>query len=166
MRCSLSRGRRSGHKLTSRPFLSYALTPDHRYPQEGGSPTIAGYSAANVVQVKVNDLQRVGRIIDNAKRAGANTIQSLHFTLKDEQTLRAQALVEAATRARHKVEVIASALGLKIVRVLAVEESGADWPISPRPLMEARVAMALPPPVEPGSIEVTTQVTLTVEVAP
>jgi uncharacterized protein YggE len=147
---------------------SYSLTPMYHYPKEGGTPTITGYSATNVLQVKTNDLTQVGKIIDTAAQSSANRIQSLQFTLKDEQAVYIQALREAIAKARAKGEAIASALGLKIVRVLRVEEGGQ----LPRPVyategMQMRAAAApVQTPVEPGTIEVRATVTLTVEIAP
>ena len=146
---------------------SYSLTPMYHYPKEGGTPTITGYSATNVIQVKTNELTQVGKIIDTAAQSSANRIQSLQFTLKDEQAVYIQALREAVAKARAKAEAIASALGLKIVRVLSVEEGG---PLS-RPVyaegMQTRAAAApVQTPVEPGTIEVRATVTLTVEIAP
>jgi len=146
--------------------ISYSLTPNYRYPKEGGNPTITGYTASNVVQVKLNDLTEVGKVIDAATQSGANQIQRLQFTLKDELAARSQALREAATRARAKAEALASSLGLRIQRVLRVEESS---PGMVRPVMAEMRAMsdvaAAPPPVEPGTIEVRATVELTVEIA-
>jgi uncharacterized protein YggE len=145
---------------------SYSLTPVYHYPKEGGTPMITGYSATNVIQVKTSELTQVGKIIDTATQSSANRIQSLQFILKDEQAVYIQALREAVTKARAKAEAIASALGLKTVRVLSVEEGG---PLE-RPLyaegMQARAAAPVQTPVEPGTIEVRARVTLTVEIVP
>jgi uncharacterized protein YggE len=145
---------------------SYALTPIYHYPKEGGSPTITGYSATNVIQLKTTDLTQVGKIIDTAAQSSANRIQSLQFTLKDEQAAHLQALREAIAKARAKAEAMASALGLKIVRVLSVEEGGP--PVRPvyAAAMQARAAAPVQTPVEPGTIEVRATVTLSVEIAP
>jgi len=146
--------------------ISYSLTPNYRYPKEGGNPTITGYTASNVVQVKLNDLTQVGKVIDAATQSGANQIQRLQFTLKDELAARSQALREAATRARAKADALASSLGLRIQRVLRVEEGA---PVMIRPVMAEMRAMSevapAPTPVEPGAIEVRATVELTVEIA-
>lgn len=146
--------------------VGYSLTPVYHYPKEGGTPTISGYAATNVIQVKTGELTQVGKIIDTAAQSSANRIQSLHFTLKDEQAVYLQALREAVAKARAKAEAMAAALGLKVVRVLRAEEGGAQ----PRPVYAAGVqARAAPPvqtPVEPGTIEVRATSTLTVEIAP
>ena len=147
--------------------LSYSLTPNYRYPKEGGQPTISGYTASNVVEVKTGDLPQVGKLIDVAIQAGANTVQSLRFTLKDEQPVLSQALRQAAVKAKSKAEALASALGVKIVGVLEVVEGG--QPIRPvfaeAMTMRASAESAPPTPVEPGTLEVRASVTLTVEIA-
>jgi uncharacterized protein YggE len=149
--------------------IGYSVSPNYRYPKEGGQPTISGYTASNIVQVKTMNLAQVGKLIDLATQSGANNIQSLRFVLKDDSVARAQALREASTKARAKAETIASALGLKIQKVLRVEEGGSTI----RPAFEmgsgdgmALRAQAAPTPIETGSIEVRAMITLTVEVVP
>jgi len=147
--------------------VGYSLSPSYRYPKEGGQPTISGYTASNVVQVRIADLDRVGKVIDIATQSGANTVGSLRFTLKDEEAVLSQALREAAIQARAKADALASALKLRILRVLQVDEGG--QPV--RPIFVEAATMrgrseAAPTPVEPGSVEVRATVTLTVEIAP
>jgi uncharacterized protein YggE len=145
--------------------VGYSLEPDYRYPKEGGQPTIAGYTARNVVEVTTGDLAAVGKIIDAATASGANTIQSLQFLLKNDQAARAEALQEATVRARAGAEAIASALGVKILGVLAAEE-GAEQRVRPTPMPMARMAaMTAPTPVAPGAIDIQATVTLTVEIS-
>ncbi len=145
----------------------YSVNPNYRYPKEGGSPTITGYTATNIIQVKINDLSLVGKAIDTATRSGANKIQRLEFTLKDERAAQIQALREAATKAKEKAEAIAAALKVRIVRILFVEEGGIA--VTPRVFQQAAAmragAPAAPTPVEPGNIEVRATVTLTAEIA-
>jgi len=112
--------------------ISYALDPAYRYPREGGQPSITGYTARNVIEVSTDDLAQAGTIIDAATRSGANTIQSLQFTLKNDREAHAQALREATLRARADADAIAAALGVKILAVLSAEEGGVS---PPRPIM-------------------------------
>lgn len=142
--------------------ISYSVTPNYRYPKEGGEPTIAGYTATNIVRLTLDDLTKVGSAIDTATRGGSNRIQNLRFMLKNEDPVRAQALREAAIKARANAQALASALELRIVRVLSVTEGGS--PVVPvRDVAFAR-AEAAATPIEPGTIEVNASVVLTVEV--
>jgi uncharacterized protein len=143
--------------------ISYNVTPNYRYPKEGGEPTISGYTATNIVRVTLDDLTKVGNVIDTASDAGSNRIQNLRFMLRDEGPVQAQALREAAVKARAKSQALASALGLNVVRILSVSESGG--PVVPvREIAFAR-AQDTSTPIEPGTIEVHVSVELTVEVS-
>ncbi|MFN2411723.1 MAG: SIMPL domain-containing protein [Pyrinomonadaceae bacterium] len=144
--------------------ISYSLTPNYRYPQTGGEPTITGYTATNIVRVTLDDLARVGNVIDTATEAGANRIQSLRFTLRDEKPVQAQALRDAALAARRKADALAAALNVKVVRVLSAVESGS--PVVPMRDVAFARAEAASTPIEPGTIEIRASVTLTVQIAP
>jgi uncharacterized protein YggE len=147
--------------------LSYSLSPNYRYPKEGGEPTISGYTASNTIQVKTGDLPQVGKLIDAATQSGANSVQSLRFTLKDEQAALSQALREAALKARAKADALASALKVRIVRVVQVDEGGQPMRPMFAEAMMARTAVEskAPTPVEPGTVEVQAMVSLIVEIA-
>ncbi len=141
---------------------SYTLSPNYRYPREGGEPSITGYTATNIVRVTIDDLDQVGKAIDAATQAGANRIQTLRFTLKDERSVQAQALREAAANARRKADALAAALSLTIVRVLSVVESSPTvFPVHDVAFARAEAAQT---PILPGNIEVRATVTLAVEV--
>ncbi|HVH82779.1 MAG TPA: SIMPL domain-containing protein, partial [Steroidobacteraceae bacterium] len=146
-----------------------SLSPNYQYHTSGGEPTITGYTALNVVEVTLDDLARIGDVIDAATRAGANRVQGIQFTVRDQDAVRAQALREAATRAHAEAEVLAGALNLRILRVLSVEESSPQIvPVRPR-LAVARAAAStaeVPTPVEAGTLDVSANVALTVEVGP
>jgi len=141
--------------------ISYTLNPDYRYPREGGEPTITGYTATNIVRVTLDNLAQVGKVIDTATQTGANRIQNLQFTLRNEQAVQAQALREAAIKARGKAEALASALGLKLLRVISVVESGS--PVVPVYDVALARAEKTSTPIEPGTIEIRASVTFTVE---
>ena len=144
---------------------SYSLNPNYRYPQ-GGKPEIVGYTATNIVRIKTGTLTSVGKLIDASMQSGANTIHRLVFNLKDEHAAQLQALRLASTKAKAKAEEIAAALGLKIVKILSVSEG--DRGVRPIIMPQARGAQmeamaAAPTPVEAGTIEVRSSVTLTGE---
>ncbi|HLY52717.1 MAG TPA: SIMPL domain-containing protein [Steroidobacteraceae bacterium] len=145
---------------------SYSLSPRYQY-RPGAEPTITGYTALNLVEVTLDDLSRIGNVIDAATHSGANRVQGIQFTLRDQDAVRAQALREAATRARAEADVLAAALGLKILRVLSVEESSPRFVPMRMNMAAARSAAAdVATPVESGALDVSAQVTLMVEVGP
>ena len=147
--------------------ISYGLTPDYRSQSGERQPEIAGYTATNTVQVTLDDLQKVGVVIDAATRSGANRIENIQFTLRDPDEKHTEALRQAAANARARADALAAALGLTISRVLTVQEGGrAPIPIRPFPMAFARnKEAARPAPIEAGTLDVNSSVTLTVEVA-
>jgi uncharacterized protein len=143
----------------------YSLTPNYRYPQ-GGKPEIVGYTASNTLRIKTTNLAQVGRLIDGAMQAGANNVNRLVFTLKDEQAAQLEALRTATAKAKTKAEAIAASLGLKIVRIASINEG--ERTVQPifRQAMAARAEAApAPTPVEPGTVEVRSSLSMTVEVS-
>ena len=143
----------------------YSVTPDYTTPRNGGDAVVSGYTVTNTVEIASDDLANVGKVIDAGMQAGANNVRGIEFLLKDDAPVRARALQEAARKARSSAEAMAAALGLKVTRVLAVEEGE---PQVVRPMM-APMAMArgaANTPVEAGNIQVQAVVTVTVEVAP
>ena len=102
----------------------YSLQPqyDYRYNK---LPKIIGYEARNSVMVTMGDLAKVGAVIDAASRAGANSVESVSFILRDNSPARGQALAEATRQALNKAESIAKALGGRVARIVEEQESGA-----------------------------------------
>jgi uncharacterized protein YggE len=144
----------------------YALNPQYRYPQ-GGKPEIVGYTANNIVRIKTAKLDEVGKMIDAAMQAGANNINRLAFTLKDEEGARLDALKQASAKAKAKAEAIAASLGLKVVRIVSVTEGERSFQPVFRQAPMARaegLAAAAPTPIEQGTVDVRSTVSLVAEV--
>lgn len=140
----------------------YALAPVYRYKQ-GEAPELTGYKADNTVTVKTSDLPLVPKIVDTATQAGANKIAGISFTLHNDAAIRAQALAQAAQRARANAEAIANALHLHVMAVLrATTGVGSVRPV--RQFVANKMMAAAPTPVEPANVQVSATVTVTLEV--
>ena len=141
--------------LSLNPVYSH---PAPRAGQEPEAPRIVAYRAANTVRVQVDDLERVGGVIDAGIAAGANQLNSLAFDLRDDLKYRKQALQLAAQEARTKAEAIASALNLQLGEVLEIREEGAPahYPVERR--MAAPSAAGTP--IQPGQVQVNASVNL------
>ncbi|HUK55282.1 MAG TPA: SIMPL domain-containing protein [Nitrospiria bacterium] len=159
---------KSLHELLGRDAdiktAGYSIDPVYTRTRNG-SPSITHYRAVNIILVKTDQIKRVGEIIDRASQAGANEMQGLQFSLKDEAAVQLKALEQASREARAKADAIASALGVKIKRILEVEEIEQG----PRPFFRNRAFAgvakeAAATPVEAGTLDIDAAVTLTVEV--
>lgn len=152
---------------------SFTVSPHYR-PQPKRSPDalpappeIVGYVVSNMVTVEIRALDKVGMVIEEVLKAGANSFHGLHWGLRDEQLVRLSALKQAAAKAREKAAVLSEALQVKLGRVLSVSEGGGHV-IRPAAPM-ARMAMdagAGEVPISPGEMKVEATVTLIYEIAP
>ncbi|HZE68684.1 MAG TPA: SIMPL domain-containing protein [Pyrinomonadaceae bacterium] len=141
----------------------YSLQPQRLY-RENQPPTITGYEARNSVIVTLNDLTRVGSVIDAAAQAGANDVSGISFTLRKDRPARDQALGEATREAVAKAQVIAQALGGRVVRIIEVQEEGTTKPPQPRYSAESSQAKLASTPIEVGTLDITSRVQLIAEV--
>jgi uncharacterized protein YggE len=139
--------------------MGYSLTPVYSYQQNGKAPAIEGYRAMNTVEVTIENLAAVGKVVDAATQGGANEIQQLQFTLQDPAPARAQALRQAVIEARSNAQAMAAAMGLKLGRMISLEQ-GPQQSIRPVLAMAQSRMAAVATPMEPDVIEVRASVTL------
>ena len=143
----------------------YSLQPMRVY-KENQPPTITGFEARNSVTVTMNELNKVGTVIDAAAQAGSNEISGIAFTLRQDRQAKDRALSEATQEAMSKARVIAQALGGRLVRVVEVQEEGfIQRP--PQPLFRSEAMQArdmATTPIEVGSLDITSKVQLIAEV--
>jgi uncharacterized protein len=147
--------------------VNYAVNPEYQY-HGNGRPSVSGYTAVNVMRVTVDNLDQVGAVIDTAVQAGANHIESVQYGVRDPATYRAQALREAAAKARADADTLATALNLHIVRLLKVEQlrdPGLPPPVDPSDPENRLSPGGDPLPIQPPGFDFTANVALTLEVS-
>src|SRR6185295_4581463 len=128
-----------------------SVSPLRRQGRDGQPPEITGYEVTNQVRVKVRDLGSLGRVLDQQVGQGANLVYGIQFGRQEPAPLLDEARKRAMADARRKADLYAAAAGLKVGRVVAVQEAGAA---SPRPEISPRVMMSAAVPVAPGEQEV------------
>ncbi len=145
---------------TSRLTLSPVFAP--RSPESRDAPRIVAYQATNIISIRLDDLSKIGAVVDAGLGAGANQLQGVQFGLRNDQAARRQALTDAVNEARRKAEAIADALGVRLGGVLEVSESGVS--VVPRMDSEVMMVRALqadtPTPVSPGEVQVNAGVSI------
>ncbi|HKN12821.1 MAG TPA: SIMPL domain-containing protein [Candidatus Binatus sp.] len=141
----------------------YSLNPEYdQRPSE--KPRIIGYAAQNSVTVHTGALELVGALIDSAITAGANRINSLDFTVKDDTKARTEAIEIATRDARAQADALASALGVKLGKVLKGTTVSEARPIPVRMGRAMAMSANVATPVEPGEVKVPATVSLTFEI--
>jgi uncharacterized protein YggE len=128
------------------------------YPQTDDQGKVTGYIAQNTVSAKAK-IADAGGLIDAAVGAGANTVDGPTLTVSDQDALYRAALKKAVEDARARAQAIAEAGGFGLGQVTSVTESAAAQPI----VYDRAAALsvkAAPTPVEPGTQDVTADVTV------
>lgn len=142
---------------------AYELHPEFDYVN--GRQVPRGYTARNRIEVRVDQLDELGEVIDGAIGAGATNAGSIRFDLKDRSGVEREALKRAVADARARADAAAAGAGLTIARVLRIEEgSRLDQP-PPMPMIAGMREMKAdaPTPIAAGEIEIRVSVTLTAE---
>ena len=143
---------------------SYSLNPVYGPVAPNRPREIVGYMARNTLQVRVDEVDRVGSLIDAALAAGSNRVSSLRFEVRDPEPYRNEALREAIRGARGEAEIMAESLGMTLGPPLEVQ-GGAELP-NPRPFLQSgaerafAVADAAPTPIEAGLQTISARVTI------
>jgi hypothetical protein len=120
-----------------------------------------GYVARNAIEVRVDEVARVGEVLELVVGQGATNLGGLRFDLKDRAKLERDALRQAVADARAKAEAVAAGAGRTFDRVMRVEEAGVAMP---QPMYRGAQAMAVEAaevPVASGRIEIRATVTVT-----
>ena len=127
------------------------------YPQTNGQNQVTGYSADNSVSAKTK-IADAGALIDAAVAAGANSVSGPTLDVSDRDALYRDALGKAVADARAKAAALATAGGFGVGQVSSVTEQTAAAPV---PVYEAAAAKSGATPIEPGTQDVTADVTVT-----
>lgn len=145
---------------------SYNLMPEYRQRPNETTSQIVGYQAVNTVTVDTSALDRVGALIDAAISAGANRVDSISFSLRDQSGPRNEAIAKAAADALSQARALAAALGVKLKRVQHASTTAAPRPIF-MGMGNARFAPGAasePTPITPGQVTVPATVNLIYEI--
>jgi uncharacterized protein YggE len=124
-------------------------------------PAITGYRGSATVTALLPDVSQASALLTAAIEAGANSVQGLSYGLRDEAPLRTQALQAAITQARPKAEAAASAAGLRVTGVRAVQEFAGGVPI---PLGGGRGGAGGGEGIAPGELTVAVMAQVTFDV--
>ena len=97
------------------------------YDYSGDEERLAGYTASNTISITTSQIDSVGAYIDTAFEAGANTLDSVYFSSRDNEEAQQEALELAVQNAYEKAEIIAKAAGMHIASVKAFDETSQDY---------------------------------------
>ena len=138
------------------------LNPEYRYP-ENQSPQLTGYSASNNVTVRFRDVRTSGRILDALVGVGANQISGPNLTIDNTDAALDEPRAKAVAVGRERAQSYERSLGMRVVRLVAVSETGGNSIVQPLPMYaRADVAMAKTQ-IEPGEQKLQVTLAMTFE---
>lgn len=141
----------------------YSLQPDMEYTN--GRARVKGYIARNQVEVRVDDLKKLGAVLDAAGASGATNMSGLRFDVKDRSTIERDALRLSVQDAMGRARSIAQGAGATLGAIVRIDEQyEASQPVYPMMRMAAGAGGGgqVETPVSAGEIEIRASVTVTV----
>lgn len=93
-----------------------------QYDYSGDTPVVTGFSASTQLRVSLSDISLAGAAIDAGINAGLNNVNDITFYSSKQAEYYDQVLAEAVKSARHKAEIMASAEGGAISRLISANE--------------------------------------------
>lgn len=122
---------------------------------------IKGFTARNMLSVEILDLAKLGTVLDAAVSTGANNFNGISFGLSDPSQALEKARRAAVADAISKAELYASAAGVNLGDLIAINELGG--PSRPVPMAAMRMVESVP--VAAGEVTVSATVTLVYAIA-
>lgn len=121
--------------------------PPHSRDSYGSNELITtGYVVKNSINVTLPVGQYSGKLLDRMIRLGATNIDSVSFIVDEAAKYNDQARALAAEDARHKAEVAAKPLGLRVGKVVSVDRPETMYPTENFYPKLAMAAPSSPPP--------------------
>ncbi len=89
-------------------------TIDKVYEYEDGRQIDKGYAVQNILEIRTNQIEQVGSIVDTAVNMGANVVSSISFVLSEPELYYKQALNLAVEDAIQKAKAISATLHVRL----------------------------------------------------
>ena len=148
----------------------FTITPIYNY--NNGKNEITGYESRQTVTVRLHGVDKsnetLGKIISESTKQGVNEISNVSLSFDDPENLRQKAREQAVEKAKVRAQELAKASGVKLGRIISVNQSGSNTPeASPYPMYAMGGGFggggSASPNVEPGMQDIIESMTLTFE---
>jgi len=143
--------------------VSYYIYPRYDYDYDDNTSDLIGYDVTNSIQVTVEDLDLVSKVLDMTVEEGVNQASSISFAITDQENedKYLEALAIAVKNAEAKATALAAASGVTVDKPLQIIEGSETHAI---PLYsyaaDAMMESAGATPISGGELKVVANVTL------
>ncbi len=137
----------------------FSIYPQQQYDNNGKLTGVL-YVVNNIVYVTVRDLSKLGDLLDSSVSSGANNINSIQFDLADKTAALTQARQAAVAEASKQADELTKATNVGLGAVQSISYSDTTVPIVVQYAKADVAAPAASVPVQSGSMEISTTVTI------
>ncbi len=146
--------------IEARDVQTSGLSVEPRYSrvERTGAPDrsrVIGYTATNGFTVRVRDLGKLGRLLDDLAAAGVNRMHGIQFLLADPQKVLDEARRRAIEDAKNRANLYAQTAGIAVGKIHSLAEESVSLP---RPMARSFETPAAAVPVASGEITVSAQI--------
>jgi uncharacterized protein len=137
---------------------TFDYTIEKQYDYQNGNRIDRGYNVRNIIEIRSDNMEHIGTIIDTAVANGANIVDFISFEVSDSDYYYNLALKEAILNAYKKATAITESLGVSFdpipFRIIENTTSPTPYPIA------LREGASYTTPIEPGSKQIEANVTV------
>ena len=150
---------------------NYRVTPQKDF--KARPPVTKGYEVRNEIEITTEGFaprelsDQVSMVIETSLKNGANTVRNIQFYIKDKQELEKQGLSRATREAMAQAQILASAAGVKLGRIVSISTQPIAVPIRAEMFRSERVAAqdaSMKPPIESGESKIYFHVSVVYEI--
>jgi hypothetical protein len=147
----------------------YNLSPSYIYDEKTRSSHISGYDMTQTVSLKIRDFSKIGNILSGLPSLGINQTGGISFEVDDPEKYLSEARDKAFDKAKDKAKEMAARNSVSLGKVINFYESQGTSPIpyygyGMGGAVESMKSSIAAPSIQPGSQEVTVQVSVTYEI--
>lgn len=151
---------------------NYRVSPQKDF--ETRPPVTKGYEVRNEIEITTEGFspkklsEQVSKVIETTLNNGANTVHNIQFYINDKQELEKQGLSLATKEAMAQAQILASAAGVKLGRIVSISTLPTAVPIRAEMFRAAGVARqdaSMEPPIESGESKIHFRVSVIYEIA-
>lgn len=141
---------RSGIVKNHIQTFDYRIEPEYDYNQ--GTQIFRGYKITHILQVKIEDLTNIGKVVDTAVQNGANYVANVQFTTSHKEYYYQHALTIALNNANNKARTIANTLRVTLnpTPILVIENGDIIQPYESQQLTFAKITSNTQ--IQPGQL--------------
>ena len=140
----------------------FSVNPVYNRPKDGSPSIVTGYRVTNTVTVTLDEIEKLGGLLDAVVTAGSNRINGISFSISNAEELLNKAREKAVTDAVEKAKLYVGAAGVALGQILTISEGGSFAP-EPKYMRSMMTEADMAVPIAAGEQELSARVTVVIE---